>query len=161
MPDIGHRFLRVLCLIAALAASACSGGPPTVKIVGGGFIFNYRIAEAYYGIVAEIGGEIPEGATLEAEFEDPAGGKAIVLSQPIIASRSRYKFETPPLAGIKADRPYQVMLRLIAPGEEPVLAEAKRSFSSNVDQDILPERPLSVGPGYVPPRGLVGTKPEN
>ena len=161
MPDPDHRFLRVLFLILTLAATACSGGPPTVKIVGGGFIFNYRIAEAYYGIVAEIGGEIPEGATLEAAFEDPAGGHAIVVSQPIIASRSRYKFETPPLTGIVADRPYQVILRLIAPGEDAVLAEAKRAFSSNVDQDILPERPLSVGPGYDPPGGRVGKKPEN
>ena len=161
MPGSGHIFLRAFCLIATLMIAACSSGPPTVKIIGGGFIFNYRIAEAYYGIVAEIGGEIPEGATLEAEFEDPAGGKAIVLSQPIIASRSRYKFETPPLTGIKADRPYQVMLRLIVPGQDTALAEATRSFSSNVGQDILPDRPLSVGPGYHPPPANSGTNPEN
>ena len=161
MPDLCHRFLRVLCLIVALAVTACSSGPPTVKIVGGGFIFNYRIAEAYYGIVAEVGGEVPEGATLEAEFEDPAGGKTIVLSQPFIPARSRYKFETPPLVGIKADRPYQVILRLFAPGKDTVLAEAMRSFSSNVGQDILPEQPLSVGPGYHPPRGSGGMEPGN
>ncbi len=161
MLGLCNSVLRALCLIVIVAAAACSSGPPTVKIIGGGFIFNYRIAEAYYGIVAEIGGDVPEGATLEVEFEDPAGGRAIVVSQPVITSRTRYKFETPPLTGIEADRPYHVTLLLIAPGGDKALAEATRSFKSDVGQDLLPERPLSVGPGYHRPPDEGGGAPEN
>ena len=150
--------LRLLCMILVLVTAACSGGPPTVKIIGGGFIFNYRIAEAHYGIVAEIGGVFPDGAVLEAAFEDPAGGAAIVVTQAIVASRPRYKMETPPLTGIEAGRPYQVTLRLLASGGGKVLAETMRAFKSNVGQELLPERPLSVGPGYHRPPE---TNPDN
>ena len=85
MPVLNNAILRAAYLAIVLGLTACSGGPPTVKIVGGGFIFNYRIAEAFYGVVAETGGDIPEGAILDAEFEDPAGGAAEYRREPIFA----------------------------------------------------------------------------
>ena len=55
-------------------------------------------------------------------------------------------FDSPPLHGVEADRPYRLTLELSAGGE--VLQTLERDFSSNVSQAALPEKPLTVGPGY-------------
>ena len=44
------------------------------------------------------------------------------------------------------DGPYRLTLELSAGGE--VLQTLERDFSSNVSQAALPEKPLTVGPGY-------------
>ena len=157
---MSHRLGVVpLWLAGCLALAACGEEPPAAEIVGGGFIFNYRLAEAHWGIVATVAGDVPAGAMLEAAFEDPAGGPAIVIRHPVEPSRSRYKLETPPLSGIRADHPYPVTLRVLAPGDGGVLAEARREFRSGLAQDALPERPLTVGPGYPPPPPAGAEKP--
>lgn len=151
--------LPALALMLVLLAGCGEEAPPSVAIKGGGFILNYRLAEAYYGIVAETAGSVPGDATLEASFQDPAGGPAIVLRQPLRPGRRRYKFETPPLKGVEKDTPYTVMLRLLA-ADGAVLATAERAFSSKVAQSVLPERPLAPGPGYhAPPPPPEPTKP--
>ncbi len=88
---------------------------PYVDIVGGGFILNYRLAEAYYGFVAQIKRAPPEGTVLEARFEDPSGGPAIIVRQIHRAPRRGYKFETPPVKGVEADRDYAPVRRLEHP----------------------------------------------
>ena len=142
--------------LAATVIGGCGEEPPSVKIAGGGFVFNYRSAEACYGFVADVGGDVPDGAVLEATFEDPAGGPPIRLQKPYAPGRQRYKFETPPLQGIAADTPYRVTLSLRTPGGGAVLATAERSFASNLAQSALPPRPLAVGPGYHTPQPASG-----
>ena len=45
--------------------------------------------------------------------------------------------------------PYQVTIRLLdKDGKE--LQRIERPYKSNLDQAILPEKPLVVGPGYTP-----------
>ena len=61
----------VIGLIAVFALAACSGDSPYVVVSGGGILFNYRIAEATAGIVAEVARPLPEGGTVEASFEMP------------------------------------------------------------------------------------------
>lgn len=133
--------------LALLALAACSGDSPYVVVSGGGIIFNYRIAEATAGIVAEVARPLPEGGTVEASFEDPAGGPPIVEKKPVTGERRRFSFVTPPLTGIKADTDYRIVVRVLdADGTEVQRVETR--VHSDLDQSILPDVPLTVGPGY-------------
>ena len=132
---------------ALVALAACSGDTPYVVVSGGGILFNYRIAEATAGIVAEVARPLPEGGTVEASFEDPAGGPPIVDAKAVTDTRRRFSFNTPPLTGIKADTDYRVVVRVLdGDGKEVQRVETK--VHSDLDQSILPKVPLTIGPGY-------------
>lgn len=132
---------------AALVVGACSDDSPYIVVSGGGILFNYRIAEATAGIVAEVARPLPEGGVIEASFENPAGGPPIVDAKPVTEDRRRFSFVTPPLSGIKADTDYKVVVRVLdATGAELQRVETK--IHSDLDQSILPRAPLTVGPGY-------------
>ena len=161
---------RFVLLLFALTLAACDGGEgegPYFEFAGGGFLFNYRYAEATYGFVARVLRKPPAGGVLVAVFEDPAGGPDIVLSQPVRAGRSSYTFETPPVTGVQKAVDYRVELRLLAPsqsGTEPgaetdVLATIARTFRSSQDQAVLPREGLGTGPGYHRPDGSVPETP--
>jgi hypothetical protein len=141
-----------LLFAAALGLSACGEdtSKPYLVFAGGGFVFNYRLGEAFYGFVATPARALPEGSLIEARFEDPAGGGQIVVSHPARAGQLRYSFQTPPLTGIRAGRDYKVELRLIDPGNGKVYAAYSNAYRTNVDQSDLPTKPLVVGPAYTP-----------
>ncbi len=153
-----NAFCRYALILLLLAGCGEDEGPQ-VEFVGGGFVLNYRQAEMTYGFVARIKGEAPVGSVLEAVFEDPAGGPPIVIRQEVLPARSSYKFETPPVEGVRKDHDYQVELRLLASQEtaETVIARSTRSYSSQVGAETVPEQPLAVGPGYHRPDGSVPT----
>lgn len=136
-----------LALLAVLAGACDDGAGDYLKVTGGGFIFNYRIAEATCQVVAEPLRALPEGAVLEARFENPAGGEDLVAVQRPAASQRRFSLVSPPLHGVVAGQPYRVSLRLVDAAGETVETHA-RSFTSSVDQSVLPAAPLTVGPGY-------------
>ena len=148
-------------LLFALTLAACDGEEqgPYFEFAGGGFVFNYRYADATYGFVARVLRKPPADGVLEAVFQDPAGGPDIVLRQPVRPGRSSYKFETPPLTGVEKAVDYRVELRLLAPvaaGAESgaeVLASIARTFRSSQDQAVLPREGLGTGPGYHRPDG--------
>jgi len=137
----------ILGLAALLALSACSDDSPYVMVSGGGIIFNYRIAEATAGIVAEVARPLPEGGFVEASFQNPAGGADIVESKPVSPDRRRFTFVTPPLTGIEADKDYRVVVRVLDADGSPVQT-VETHVHSDLDQSILPKVPLTVGPGY-------------
>jgi hypothetical protein len=120
---------------------------PWFSFVGGGFIFNYREADSYYGFVAKVERSLPEGAIVEAAFENPAGGPELLVTQPAAAGRITYNFRSPPLTGVIKERPYKAILRLRDGKSDAVLGEISTSFSSSVDQSVMPTRPLVNGPG--------------
>ncbi len=146
---VAKRLLPAIILGATLGVcdSGDSEDKPYLTFAGGGFVFNYRLATADYGFVARVMRTIPAGSIIEAEFEDPAGGDPIVLRQSTRTGRSSYVFRTPSLQGVRANRDYQVVLRLLDPEQEE-FASYRRSFRSSVDQNVLPETPPVVGPGY-------------
>ena len=144
------RIVAVSAALALLLAAASCGredDSPYVEIVGGGFIFNYRNAEASYGIVAKPLRGLPEGGRLIARFENPAGGAPIEVSQPTAGRRERFKFETPPVSGVAKGHAYKVVLTL-ADASGATLQTIEKSYASTLDQSVLPERPLAIGPGY-------------
>ena len=145
---------RIAIVFAALAAIVLVGcddaeDRPYISFAGGGFIFNYNIAEAFYGFVAIPERSIPPGTILEAHFEDPAGGKSLVVTQTVRDEAVQYSFRTPAVTGVEADRDYTAELRLLTP-DGALLASYTKVFRSDIGQDILPERPLTIGPGYQP-----------
>ena len=146
----------VVMLVLALGLVACDDSEtpaepePYLKIVGGGFIFNYRVADAFYGFIATPLRSLPEGSRLVAQFEDPAGGPPFIEQQDVGAKTLRYSFRSPPLQSIKAGQAYHVELRLIAAEDGALLETLTRSYTSQIGQEINPDKPLTVGPGYHP-----------
>lgn len=144
------RTAKVLCLTLGLVAiSGCSSEEtgPYFKIAGGGFIFNYRIAEATAGVVVTPERTLPADGSFEATFENPAGGAPLVMREKVSATKKRYDFTTPPLSGVKAKTDYLMTVRLLdANGNE--IGTAERALRSDLDQTVLPNQPLTVGPGY-------------
>ena len=137
-------------IIGATLASCESGNSddkPYLAFVGGGFVFNYRLATADYGFVARALRTVPAGSIIEVAFDDPGGGAPIVLRQNTTAGRSSYVFRTPPLQGVRANHDYQVVMRLLNPGQGE-FARYRKSFRSQADQKVLPVAPPVVGPGY-------------
>lgn len=140
---------RALAALAMLALASCGDTPPRIEFAGGGFIFNYRVAEAYYGVVLRVKGTVPAGAVVEVSFENPAGGKPFIAREPVTRNRIEYSFRTPGLRGVRKDTDYRVIVRLLAGTAE--LARAERTVRSQLDQSALPKQPLTVGPGYQTP----------
>jgi hypothetical protein len=135
-------------LALALAAACAPQDGPYLEFLGGGFVFNYRLAEADYGFVVKRLRRLPGGTIIEARLENPAGGEPFVLRETAAWDRLEYVFRSPPVRGVKADRDYRVEVRLIDPADGRVFATYARAFRSDVDQSVLPERAPVVGPGY-------------
>ena len=93
---------------------------------------------------------IPDGTVIEARLENPAGGEPFVLRQVAAWDRPEYVFRSPPLRDVRAGRDYRVEVRLLDAASGRVLARYARSFRSDVDQSVLPERAPVVGPGHQP-----------
>jgi hypothetical protein len=144
------RFLSAWLLALAAACSQGEGDGPALEFLGGGFVFNYRLAEAEYGFVVKRLRRIPEGSVIEARMENPSGGEPFVLRQTARWDQLEYVFHSPPLRGVKAGTDYRVDVRLLDPATGRVIASIARTFRSDVDQSVLPERAPVVGPGYQP-----------
>lgn len=133
------RTALVLVLLLGLAGCGDADDTPYLKILGGGFIFNYRIGEAYYGVVVKAERRLPKGSVIEAEFEDPGGGEPIIQRQDVHFGRTEYLFRTTGLRGVRKDRPYRVTVRLRRAGSGAVVAKLSRTFRSSVSQAHLPK----------------------
>ncbi len=143
------RGVKGLALAAILALAACSQKGPYLDISGGGFIFNYRLSEAYAGFVAAPLRTLPEHSRIEATFENPSGGPPIVLNKDVTTGRREYTFTTDALKGIKANIDYDVTVRLIG-ADGKVIETIDKKLHSDLDQSVLADKPLTVGPGYTP-----------
>ena len=138
-----------LAFAALVALAGCSDKGPYLNISGGSFIFNYRLAEAYAGFTAAPLRDLPAHSRILATFEDPSGGPPIQIAKDVTAQRNEYTFTTDALKGIKAGKPYDVKVQLIA-ADGKVIETIDKKFVSDVDESILGNKPLTVGPGYTP-----------
>jgi hypothetical protein len=140
---------KIILLSLSLLLAGCGEDPnaPYLSFAGGGFIFNYRNAEAFYGFVAKPVRTLPEGAVIEAQLEVPGSPEPAVIREKVVQGKVQYSFKSPNLRGIVPKHGYKAVMRLInAEGKE--IARYERSFRTDVDQSTLPDQPLVVGPGY-------------
>lgn len=149
--------LKLALLALMLGASGCreGGGDEYLVLTGKVFIFNYRIATATYVVTFGKARPIPDGSTVAATFENPAGGEDFHVEQKVWPLLDKMALESPPLACVVKDRPYHFSVSLFGP-DKKLLQEIKSTLTSTLDQSVLPDRPLVVGPVYTPNPDLVG-----
>jgi hypothetical protein len=142
------RTLIAPFLVALLAACSNDSGP-YLDVTGGSFVFNFRLATASAGIIVVAERELPEGSAVEVAFEDPAGGPPLVLAEQAEPGARHFSFTFEPLSGIKADVDYLATVRLLDAGGKE-LERIEKPYRSKIDQSILGDEPLTIGPGYAP-----------
>lgn len=118
-----------------------------VEVSGHLFVFNYRVASATYLVTLQKTGAIPDGAMAIAEFQDPAGGAPIVIREKIFPAWDKIVLQSPNIRCVREGRPYSVTVRIVG-ADGAALQELSTQLVSDVDQSVLPEKPLVVGPGY-------------
>jgi len=152
---------RAAIFVAVLVSLIAGGCRDTVRdgdlfaIAGKLFVFNYRVAAATYLVTLKPLGQTNEGLTAIASFEDPAGGEPIILRQPVWPKLDKQTLESPPVQCIVKDRPYKVSIR-IEDQNGATLQTIETTLVSTLDQIVLPDKPLVVGPAYTPNPDLAG-----
>ena len=155
------RRLIFAAIGAALAASVLGGcrdeggAGEYFAISGKLFEFNYRLAKATYIVSLNPLQPMDGGQTAVGTFEDPAGGEPIVVRQKIWPKLSHVTLESPPLTCVVKDKPYAVSIR-IEDASGTLLQSFETTLTSSLDQSILPDRPLVVGPIYELNKDMVG-----
>ncbi|HZP20881.1 MAG TPA: hypothetical protein VFB16_11830 [Bauldia sp.] len=144
-----RRLFVLFAGLVLLAACSEKSESPYIEIRGGGFLFNYRLAEATAGFVAVPLKPLPDGAAIEASFENPAGGAPLTMRQAASASQKMFEFTTPPLTGVVKDKQYALTVKLVG-ADGKILQEIHKTLKSDLDQSVLPAKPPTIGPGYAP-----------
>lgn len=127
---------------------------PLIRVMGGSFIFNYRLADVTYGFTAVVSRPLESGSVIEAAFEDPSGGSPLLVRERVSPMTNRYVFQSPPVRGVEAGRPYRIDLKVFDRLGESVIWTGSLEISSDISDAVMPDAPLTVGPGYHrPPKG--------
>jgi len=121
---------------------------PYLRIAGGGFIFNYRLADNHYGFTAVVSRPLESGAIIEAAFENPAGGPPLMVRERVSAMTNSYALRSPPLKGIAAHKPYKVHVRVLDREGRREIWSRDLQYASQIGDEEMPDQPLTVGPGY-------------
>lgn len=141
--------ITITTMIALACLSSCQrdsqSGPLAVS--GRLFVFNYRMATATYMVTLSRNGDVPEGSEVETRFDNPRGGEPLVTHQKVFPNQQKVVLESPPLHCVVKDRPYKVAIRLTN-STGKLLQTLETTVTSNLDQTILPARPLVVGSQY-------------
>lgn len=148
-----NRGLRRLCAATLLVAAALAGCRDTggagdyFEISGKLFSFNYRVATAVYIVTLRPLQPMQQGQVVVATFENPAGGEPIVVEQKVWPNLDKVTIESPPLECVVKDRPYAASL-VVRDETGADLQKLETTITSDLDQSILPDRPLVIGPVY-------------
>jgi hypothetical protein len=153
-----YRILSIVtALVCLLALAGCKDETRDgyISLAGRVFIFNPRVNSATYVVSLAKLKPIPEGATLYAEFDDPAGGARIVVEQKIWPNQRNIPLESPNLTCIRKGGTYRFSVTL-RDATGATLQMLDSSITSTLDQSVMPDAPLVVGPGYEPNPELKG-----
>lgn len=135
-----------LLLLPLAACQRNEAGGPT-EVGGKIFIFNYRLSTAVYEISLRKTGDIPDGSSVTAEYENPAGGPPLVKSMKIFSFWEKIALESPPVHCVVKDKPYHVTIRIIGPDNSEI-QKLETTLISSLNQSILAAKPLVDGPAY-------------
>jgi hypothetical protein len=138
-----------MIIVVALGACRDPGQGDYLNVSGKIFVFNYRIAQATYVLTLSKVRPLPDDSELETTFENPAGGAPLIVRQKIWPTMAKITVESPPVKCVKANREYKVYMRLIDANGQ-LLQTIERKMVSDVDQSVMPDKPLVVGPFYDP-----------
>jgi hypothetical protein len=118
-----------------------------LELSGRSFIFNPRVNSATYVITLAVLKTIPEGARVTARFENPAGGTELVTERKVFANQTKIALESENLMCVKAGKRYTFTVSLQSEdGKE--LQKINSSLESSLDQSVMPDAPLVIGPAY-------------
>jgi hypothetical protein len=158
LPRIVAASLAVLAALFAIGwmTRVDPGETPYLKVLGSGFIFNYRIGEVFYGFTAVVQRPLASGSIIEASFEDPGGGPPHVVRTRVDARTTRYSLQSPPVRGVEKDRPYEIGVRVMDREGRRELFNKRLSIRSQISDAVVPDVPLTIGPGYEPNPAAAG-----
>ncbi|TCL70251.1 hypothetical protein [Rhizobium sp. BK251] len=139
--------LATVVMAVTLAGCQRQSDEKLVELAGRMFVFNYRVATANYMIVLKKVAPIPEGTFAVAEFQNPKGDDPLVLREKIYALSDRITLASPFVHCVRKDQPYAVSIRLVDSSDR-TLQTIKTEVTSDVDQSVLPAKPLVLGPIY-------------
>lgn len=139
--------LLPVMLLAALSASCQRQDTDYISISGKIFIFNIRLARAYYMLDLNRLAATPDDAVVVAEFEDPAGGPALVKEQKVFPKMTRIDLQSPDINCVVTGKPYKIHVTLKA-ADGKVLQTLDTTLTSTLDQTVMPAQALVVGAAY-------------
>lgn len=150
LPRIVAAALGLVAVLFALgwATREDPAQKPYLTILGGGFIANYRVADFYYGFTADVTRPLPTGSIIEVRYDDPAGTGRYVERKRVGTDTERYSFRSPPLTGVEAGKPYAIDIHVYDREKTRELWTHRLTYVSQIGSDIVPDAPLTVGPGY-------------
>ncbi len=120
---------------------------PLLDVVGGGFTVDHNTAEIHYDLSVKEIRPLRHGMIIEADFEDPAGNGYYVVRERVQRWRRRYSLRSPPVCGVRARKRYLVMLRVLNDGGDDELWHDVFYVTSHLDEDVMPEPPVTTWPG--------------
>ncbi|ABR59632.1 hypothetical protein [Sinorhizobium medicae] len=143
------RKTMIFALLAAAAIAGCQrdSGPDPLKLTGKMFVFNYRLAYATYMITLNRTEPVPDGSTVVATFENPAGGNPLRLERKLFPKLDKVVLESPDITCVKKQRPYAVTIEVKGP-DGASLQKLETTVTSDIDQDVMPAKALVEGPAY-------------
>ncbi|MDX0458457.1 hypothetical protein GOC73_01875 [Sinorhizobium medicae] len=143
------RKTMIFALLAAAAIAGCQrdSGPDPLKLTGKMFVFNYRLAYATYMITLNRTEPVPDGSTVVATFENPAGGNPLTLERKLFAKLDKVVLESPDITCVKKQMPYAVTIEVKGP-DGASLQKLETTVTSDIDQDVMPAKALVEGPAY-------------
>lgn len=135
-------------LLALTLASGCQReAEEYISINGKVFIFNIRVARAFYMLTLNRLPAAPDDAVVVAEFEDPSGGPPLIKEQKVFPKMTRIDLQSPDIDCVAVGKPYKIHIVLRnAEGRE--LQTIDTTLTSTLDSSMLPEKPLFEGPVY-------------
>jgi len=139
--------LAVVALLPALLLGACREEEGRFALEGRIFVFNYRLAYAHYLVTLRPLRPPEAGMRYVARFENPAGGEPLVTERAIFPAQTKISIESPHVVCVRKGRPYKVTVE-IQEATGRLVQTLETAVVSDLDQSVLPTRPLVEGPAY-------------
>lgn len=142
------KILLALALALLVLSSGCRRDESEYITVNGKvFIFNVRLARAFYMLTLNRLETVPDDAIVRAEFENPAGGPPLVKEQKVFPKMMRIDLQSPDLTCVVANKPYKIHITVKSP-DGKVLQTLDTTLTSTLDQRVLPAHSLVLGAAY-------------